>query len=616
LTRRVLWQSPVIVLLSVLLLPVAASQTPPAADQPPPAPTPATTSPPGSPAQPPAATSGKPAPKRSSAAARLCRSPQAAVQTFVDNLEPDSYSPVRAASCFERVEAKLGTPPVLAEQLKKVLDARGLELSPDELPADADYQDEQGRARVQPLPRTLKEVELVAKGGRWVFPAATVEQIPRLYREAYPLGHDDLHEVMPAWLRVGLLGVELWQLAGVLLLLLVSYALQKVVVVALGNYLKRLFGRLNVRLIQQVSQVVSAPLGGLASALVLAIGFPILQFPIGVNRIASTAIGLLAAFSVVWLAYRLVDLLGDRMAEKAARSTTKMDDQLVPLVRKSLKVVVILIGGLFILQNLSVDVASLLAGLGLGGLAFAMAAKDTVANLFGSVMIFIDKPFQIGDMVKLDGGVEGTVEEVGFRSTRLRTLYNSLITLPNAKVADASVDNLGARQYRRYSTTLGLTYDTPPEKVQAFCEGVRAIIRAVPGMRQDYYMVEFQGFGASQLDILVYCFMVAPNWEEELRTRTHLNLEILRLAQDLGVEFAFPTQTVHVQEQQEEDVRRQRELQPQLAPDQLGEVIQAFGPGGARTRPRGVDLGVRFDPLPPAPPPPASAPPPAETPGA
>ena len=311
-----------------------------------------------------------------------------------------------------------------------------------------------------------------------------------------------------------------------------------------------------------------------------------------ISRVILVATQALAAYSIVWLAYRLIDVLIDWLDSKAAETETKLDDQLIPLLRKTLKVFTAVIGTIFILQNFNVDVGSLLAGLGLGGLAFALAAKDTVANFFGSLVIFIDKPFQIGDWVVI-GGVEGVVEEVGFRTTKVRTFYNSLVTVPNAQMTNVSIDNYGMRQYRRYKTNLGLTYDTPPEKVQAFCEGVRAIIAGLPGMRKDYYLVEFREFGATSLDIFLYCFMEVPDWNAELRTRTNLNLEIMRLAENLGVSFAFPTQTIHV-----ETMARESDIpQPKsLTTEQLVQVINDFGPGGTLARPRAVTLSKGYDP--------------------
>jgi MscS family membrane protein len=172
-----------------------------------------------------------------------------------------------------------------------------------------------------------------------------------------------------------------------------------------------------------------------------------------------------------------------------------------------------------------------------------------VSNLFGSLTVLTDRPFQVGDWVVV-GDVEGTVEEVGFRSTRIRTFYDSLISLPNSNLIKASVDNLGDRTYRRWSTTLALTYDTPPEKIDAFCEGVRELIRRHPYTRKDYFHVYFNNFGDASLNIMLYMFFKAPDWATELRERHRLGVDILRLAAELGVEFAFPTQTVYLRNEE------------------------------------------------------------------
>ena len=187
--------------------------------------------------------------------------------------------------------------------------------------------------------------------------------------------------------------------------------------------------------------------------------------------------------------------------------------------------------------------------------------------------------------------IEGTVEHVGFRSSRVRTFYNSVVTVPNARIVDTHVDNMGLRQWRRYKTTLGLSYDTTPDQVQAFVEGVRALIRANPEMRKDYYIVEFHGFSAVTLDVLVYCFIDAATWNDELRTRHVLNLDIMRLAEELGVEFAFPTQTLHVA-----SLPGQPHEVP-VAPgrDRLGEIVEGYSPAGSAGQRVDSPITVGFD---------------------
>jgi MscS family membrane protein len=257
------------------------------------------------------------------------------------------------------------------------------------------------------------------------------------------------------------------------------------------------------------------------------------------------AVKFLAGLSMVWAAYRLVDLVSVYLLEQARRSRTRLDDALVPLIPKTLKIFVTVVGIVFVADNLNIDITSLLAGLGLGGLAFALAAKEMVQNLFGSVSVLLDRTFAVGDWVVI-GDAEGTVERIGFRSTRLRTFYNSVLTLPNSQLITASVDNMGQRRYRRMSTRLSLTYNTPPDRIEAFCEGIRELVRQHPYMRKDFFHVYFNEYGAASLNVLVYVFWETPDWATELRERHRSLLDILRLAHRLDVEFAYPTQTLYL----------------------------------------------------------------------
>ena len=237
------------------------------------------------------------------------------------------------------------------------------------------------------------------------------------------------------------------------------------------------------------------------------------------------------------------------LLDKAQATQSKLDDALVPLLTKTVKVFVTVMGIIFIAENLDVDVTSLLAGLGLGGLAFALAAKDVAGNLFGSVTVLLDQTFHVGDWVVI-GDVEGTVEKIGFRSTRIRTFYNSVVSVPNSGLITTSVDNMGKREFRRLSCKLSIAYDTPPDRIDAFCEGVREIVRLHPYMRKDSFHVYLNELGAASLNILVYVFWKTPDWATELRERHRFLLDCLRLAKRLGVEYAFPTQTLHMIEAQ------------------------------------------------------------------
>ena len=234
------------------------------------------------------------------------------------------------------------------------------------------------------------------------------------------------------------------------------------------------------------------------------------------------------------------------MLDELKKTDTALDDQLVPLIRKVLKTFVVAIGTLFILSNLNIDIVPLLTGLSIGGLAFALAAQDTIKNFFGSLMIFIDKPFQIGDWIT-SGEIDGNVEEVGFRSSRIRTFRNSLMSVPNGKLADRTIDNHGLRKYRRFYTQIAVTYDTPPELLQTFIDGLVQIVMNHPHTRKDYYNIFLNDMASFSLNIMFYIFFEVPNWTEELKARHEVLMEILMLGEKLEVNFAFPTQTLHME---------------------------------------------------------------------
>ncbi|MFL2992454.1 MAG: mechanosensitive ion channel family protein [Acidimicrobiales bacterium] len=379
----------------------------------------------------------------------------------------------------------------------------------------------------------------------------------------------------PNWFTDEYLGIEIEQYIGFGLLAIVVTLLHFALLRLITIFVRRRYSGDDLSFWEVERRRLNRGILLVTAGITLLVGFPMLDFDPEIENVVNQIASLVAAVGVLQVAYRAIDIFMDVLARRATETESKLDDSLVPLLRTAVRLFVTFVGLLFVLQNLDINVSSLIAGLGLGGLAIALAAQDTVRNLLGGVTIFADKPFEVGDWVVVDG-VEGTVEAVGFRSTRVRTFYNSLISVPNGNLMDSGIDNMGQRRWRRYKTTLGVAYHTKPDQLQAFVEGIRAIIQANPGMRQDYYIVEFHGFGATSLDILVYCFIDAEDWNEELRTRHVLNLDIMRLAESLQVEFAFPTQTLHIAR-----MPGQAQELPEI-PDRtdLRNVVNSFGPGG------------------------------------
>jgi MscS family membrane protein len=212
-------------------------------------------------------------------------------------------------------------------------------------------------------------------------------------------------------------------------------------------------------------------------------------------------------------------------------------------VRKTLKGLIWTIGVIVALDNVGFDVATVLAGLGIGGLALAMAAKDTISNMFGGVMIFTDKPFKIKDRVKI-GGFDGVIEEIGIRSTRLRTLAGTQVTIPNAKFTDGMVENVSREPNRKIVLNLGLTYDTKPDQMELAMKLLKEINENNP-RTEEKVLISFNSFGDFSLGIL-YIYYIRKG-EDILGVQTEVNMEILRKFNENGLEFAFPTQTIYAQ---------------------------------------------------------------------
>lgn len=268
-----------------------------------------------------------------------------------------------------------------------------------------------------------------------------------------------------------------------------------------------------------------------------------LQLPTKMDQTIGVLARLLLYFYLIRLIYLAAEAFGLWMNDVIKRTDNTLDDQLVPLATRALKVLVVVFGVLVALQSLNVNVVSLLAGLGLGGLALALAAQDTAANVFGSITILMDRPFKIGDTIKV-GDTEGVVEEIGFRSTRLRTPYNSLVTMPNSVVAKEKIDNLTARPLKRNRYVLGLTYDATHEQIHHYMDQLKFYLHQNKEIDQTDIRVFLQNLGDFSVQILVQYFV--PNLEphEELQIQEDFLLAAKQLAQTSGVEFAFPTQTL------------------------------------------------------------------------
>jgi MscS family membrane protein len=465
-------------------------------------------------------------------------------------LQPATYEPAVAARTLYGV-ADTAQAARLAIQLKQVLDGKGLMVQVNKLPRDPDYiEDTTAERQIYTLfPGELPEVYLEKIQGRWYYSAETVQLIPDLHKRVYPWGADVLLNMLPKSGQEQVLGMAVWQYLGLLGILVLALLVH----LGLSRLLNPLVRRLTRRRSFSVAVDAEVPwkiARGLSIYVILRLIswlLPMLQLPIESASFARLVIQVLSIVLVIYVLLRILDVIVFYANRLAKRTESKMDEQLVPVLYRSAQFLLYVGGMIQLLRLLQIDLTTLIAGISIGGLALALAAQDTLKNLFGSVTIFLDKPFQIGDWINFSG-VDGMVEEVGLRSTRVRTFANSLVYVPNGKLADMVVNNFGLRAYRRFNTKISITYDTPVPLIEKFVEGLRTIVAEHPRTRKDFYEIHLNELSSSSLDIMFYIFFEVPTWGEELKARHEVLLAVIGLARSLGVRFAFPTQTMHVEE--------------------------------------------------------------------
>jgi MscS family membrane protein len=433
--------------------------------------------------------------------------------------------------------------------------------------------------------------------GEYLFSADTVLRVGEYYELVRHLPYMEgsgggarytsgrLEERFPAWMKGEILFLYIWQWAGLFATLMAGIIL-KIIVSFLLKLTQRPGAEEEESWFRKILAQGNSPAGWLAAVLLWYAVVHLLGFTGIASRVLGVILKVTLSVIILWMAYRMLNVFSDYLVRAMRKTESTLDDQLVPLISRALKVLLIILGGLIIIQNFGVNVVSLLAGLGIGGMAIAFAAKDMVANFFGSLMILFDSPFQVGDWIVM-GSSEGTVEEIGFRSTKIRTFYNSVISIPNADLATKAVDNMGRREYRRVREVLGITYDTPAEKIEAFLEGIKNIIKNNPATRKDYFHVVFNAYGDSGLNILLYFFLEVPDWSAELVEKQNIMLEILRLASELKVDFAFPTQTLHIETTPDNNNPAARTL---FNLDEIKKTAADFGPGGKSAKPEGLGI--------------------------
>jgi len=312
----------------------------------------------------------------------------------------------------------------------------------------------------------------------------------------------------------------------------------------------------NIVGVEKFNELLTRPIGFCIMLSIIYVGANHIQYPLswnlgseeemGLKMIINRGFSLIYIYSVFWILVRVIDFISLILRKKAELTENKMDDQLIPFIIEIAKIITYILAIFIVMGNVfNVNIAALATGIGIGGIAIAMASKESLENLLGSFTIFFDRPFTVGDVVTA-GNVTGVVEKVGFRSTRIRTFDKSIVTVPNKNMISTELDNLGERPVRRAKFNIGLTYDSTTEQIKAVVKDIQEMIDKHPKTNQDG-RVRFQEFGGSSLDIMVMYFVSSPNWDDFIDTKQDINYQIMEIVAKNKCEFAFPSTTVYLQ---------------------------------------------------------------------
>jgi MscS family membrane protein len=356
---------------------------------------------------------------------------------------------------------------------------------------------------------------------------------------------ENLSKKLP-FLKWTLWGNELWKYLFSLVYIFLAFYVSKLLDYLTRVWLKKWAEKSKTKFDDLVLELLNGPVKVVAFMIFLRIGLDVFQWPEMVQKVLTKGFTIIVAISLTYMVMKFIDLLLNFWRQRAAaKDDEAFNKQLFPIIRKSLKIFVIVVATLVTLDNLNVNITAAIASLSIGGLAVGLAAQDTLANLFGAVAIFLDKPFKIGDRIQIDN-VDGAVETIGLRSTRVRNLDGHLVTIPNKTMGNATIVNVAARERIKTVMNLGITYDTPTEKVKLALSIIREVYGKHPMTSE--LVTSFNKFESSALNILVVHFWKDSDFGASLAGLEEMNLLLKERFDKEGINFAFPTQTLYVKQ--------------------------------------------------------------------
>jgi len=400
----------------------------------------------------------------------------------------------------------------------------------------------------------------------WRFAAETVSEIPSLYQQ---YGYGPLGTYLPdVFFELRPLDLQLWQWFALIALVLVAGILSWAIASAGATAIRWLLARRADAEVasEHVSGLVAGPARLLIGVLVFSAGRQLLGLALAVAAVLDAIEDVLLVVAITWAALRLIAVLGNLVEHRLREQGEAAAVALVPPGRKTLKAFVLVVSGLAVLDSLGFNVTAVLAGLGVGGIAVALAAQKTVENLFGGATLYADRPVRVGDFCRV-GDKLGNVEEIGLRSTRVRTLDRTVISIPNAEFANVALENFALRDKTWYHPRIGLRYETSPDQLRYVLVEVRKMLYAHPKVDSDPARIRFVEFGAYSLDLDIFAYVNVTDYGEFLEVAEDLNLRIMDIVEEAGTGFAFPSQTLYVESGEPLDAKRQ---------DQVGDTVDSW----------------------------------------
>jgi len=477
--------------------------------------------------------------------------PNATIYTHLYFLQSDSYNPKKAAKTIFGFKGKEAIEKAI--KIKKILDGKGLKVDMTEVPNNPQYSDSttvKNRNKYVLFPVRMPEVSLVKYGDKWLYSRETVAVIDSLYDDIFPWHTAWLQNVLPKFSQKMFFGYQLWQYFGLFGLVFFSWLFAKII----GKLTFFILKKIQYLVTKKSSDRFGPPLKKLNKPLILLLItsfikklFPTLLLGIEINKFVFLIIDIAQITFWIYVFLKLVEVVMTIYTDHTKQTHMKLDDQLSPILSRFLTGIVFFLGFLKMLTLFGIPPASVLAGASIGGIALALASQDTVKNLIGTFMIFLDKPFHIGDWIETSE-LQGTVEEVGFRSSRIRAADTSVYQIPNSTLSEIVINNKGLRLFRRYKTELGIRYDTPPELIELFVANLKELIIAHPKAKADEFDVAFSSFGDFSLNILVNVYFNVDTWSVEQQAKHDFHIAVVRIAAVLGIEFAFPSTTIMVEQ--------------------------------------------------------------------